>query len=355
MNKKDIINNVKSYHIDNKYDLFYLNNKSEIIINNKLLIRLSNNFFGEFYLTNENIIIQKFKENSFEVYDKSGKLEFEKKGFYNYLITDKSIFYLDIKDNKVKYIVNGKIKATSFFYNGYLSNQNYIIIRNQNIFVYFLKDSRKLWQYNLIQLGKYINQQGSEDEYKVEKFIGVYENQLLVACNNFTIISLDLNNGKLLNKWQEIPEVYFQEDKRFPAIVFNKIPYLPGANLDIQKKQIIGFEAFVFWSINLETNEIISQNLNDELIKHNLKSVKFQTEISASDTHYIIKVETMVDQEASRFYDGIAAVNKETLEIEWKYIFDKNVFIGSNNPKLVGNILYQLDTNETLHVFEKED
>lgn len=79
-----------------------------------------------------------------------------------------------------------------------------------------------------------------------------------------------------------------------------------------------------------------------------MKSVKNQVEIAKNNDYYLIKVETDVDENNQRFYDGIALFNINTKQIDWKYIF-----IGNNEPKMSGNNICQLDNDKTLHIFKK--
>ena len=73
-----------------------------------------------------------------------------------------------------------------------------------------------------------------------------------------------------------------------------------------------------------------------------------------TNNEYLIKVETPVDEKNRRFYDGIALFDKVHKKITWSYVFDDNTFLGSNDPKISTNKLYQLDNNNTLHIFEKD-
>jgi len=204
---------------------------------------------------------------------------------------------------------------------------------------YSIKTNQPLWQFDLSQLGTFIDNYSKEvKSYKVEKFITIYDNQLYIALNlpSHTIISINVQTGKLINKWENIP-------------------YTIGANYDEFEQIIFGFEYKNYWQINLKTSEFNIIDIENTFKQKNLKSVNSQVNIPINQTHYLIKLETPVDEENSRIDVGLGLYNKITKQLDWHYVFDKNVFIGANDPKMTNDKIYQLDADGNLYIFEKEE
>ena len=53
-------------------------------------------------------------------------------------------------------------------------------------------------------------------------------------------------------------------------------------------------------------------------------------------------------------YDSLVIINRQTNKVEWQYGF-KEVGLGTNAPIIDGNLLYQKDLNNELHVFRQVD
>jgi hypothetical protein len=206
------------------------------------------------------------------------------------------------------------------------------VITCRNIF-----SEQPLWQFDLLQLGSFIGSDGVKNNYKVDKFIAIHKHILFIALNlpSHSIIALDIQTGKLLQKWEQIP-------------------YNIGANYDPYSKTIFGFGYQNYWQIDIDTLSLETYNLAETFLQKGLETTRNNVNIPVNQKHYLISIDTPVDEKENRYYNGIALFNKQTKKLDWHYVFDKNVFLGSNDPKMSDNKLYQLDTDGNLHIFENQ-
>ena len=74
-----------------------------------------------------------------------------------------------------------------------------------------------------------------------------------------------------------------------------------------------------------------------------------------TESHIYYTIMTFPPQGYKGFsYDSVIALNRDTFKIDWHYAFEETG-LGTNSPKIAGDKLYQLDLNQTLHIFEKEN
>ena len=234
------------------------------------------------------------------------------------------------------------------------------LLNNKNIFLTeFLDDtlltclstlsSDFIWQLNLAKLFKpFINHQGLEIPYNIDRIIDVYNNQLLISCNNHLILSVDTNTGKLIHKWQEIPNINVGE-------IEGLIPDASSFVLDKNVGKLIGAIYKYYFEIDLETKEISYKDISEEFKKHNIISIKNITGSPITETHMYLTALTEQEIGAEVVGDYLFTLNRKTLKIDWIYKFNNKGFLGANKPQISDNKLYQLDVNGTLHVFEKQE
>lgn len=349
------INNIKhSFKIIDSF-VCYNTNNDEVIVrdfeNDKNIFIVKEKtgsigaVFNQFYYNNNN--------NSFsQIID----LEFKKTKVTNYLITNSNENILLGKIRKEK---TNKVLLVDENFNVLWSielkmgNQKLVspeqiffteFLNNKTIHKIALKTGNPIWTYDLSDLGAIAGK-----PYEVRKFIGVWQQQLLVSCANNAIIAIDTQSGKLIKQW------YAFEPLIYDNYSLNHIPYAWSTMLDDERDIVIGFGFFVCWIINLKTHQMEVIDLGATLIENNLRKVKWFTGFAMSKTHYFMTAESPVNEELNRKYENLIAINKNTLQIDWKYQFPNYMALGVNVPQYANNKLYQLDWDNTLHIFEKQE
>jgi hypothetical protein len=330
----DIVNNhlfaVQNNEI-NKFDL--LGNYLETIYNLE-------KYWGVKYYDKFIHIFTMYSENTF--IDYKGKIIFTKNNFnyYHFINYNKYIGYdRDIKkvvlfeNNNIKELHRSRIVLSKVLSNLFVFSDK----EKKVIYLTDLNTARPLWQFNLLQLGSFIGSDGVKNNYKVDKFIAIHKHILFIALNlpSHSIIALDIQTGKLLRKWEQIP-------------------YNIGANYDPYSKTIFGFGYQNYWQIDIDTLSLETYNIAETFLQKGLETTRNNVNIPVNQKHYLISIDTPVDEKENRYYNGVALFNKQTKKLDWHYVFDKNVFLGSNDPKMSDNKLYQLDTGGNLYIFEKQ-
>ncbi|WP_430429094.1 hypothetical protein [Maribacter litoralis] len=207
------------------------------------------------------------------------------------------------------------------------------------------------WQFNLSELGTWLYDKKEERHYEVDKFIGVYNTMLLASCFSGVIISLELQTGKLLHQWSTYPESYTMD--RFTVTGINPSHC---SQLDTPNNTLVGFNFFTLWKIDLQTTQLNVTNLKEEFAKYDLRTIKRTMGFVVTKTHYIITAESTIKEHINRGLDCLLAINKQTHIIDWKHQFAENEALKSNDiPQYANEKIYQLDWDNTLHIFEKEE
>ncbi len=342
---KEKIPNVRFHiEIDEQENLLYLQNQNIIV--NKTLIYQGKSIIdfglknGSIYIVeNDKVVFTNVKKQFVNIFDKPASVSFinDNEVLLSYNSVDYSKKYkcrYNIKNKKVLWTIE-KVIAKGLINNEILySGWKWSVISKISL----TTPQTPQWQFDLSQLGTYYNTWDKKDEnYRVEKFIGIYNDVLYVALNLYseTIIAIDIKTGKLLNQWKNIP-------------------FTLGANLDTEQQQIFGLIKKEFWQINLETAEFTITNIHPVLQNIEFENVRDQVNIPITDKHYIIKLQTAVDTaNSNRIYDGLALFNKNTQQIDWHYLFGNETWLASNEPKITTNKIFQLSNEGNLFIFEK--
>jgi hypothetical protein len=183
----------------------------------------------------------------------------------------------------------------------------------------------------------------------VQKFLGVWQNELLVACSNGLLLSLDVESGKLLHEWHSLPG-YMQEIHYFA----NLMPDGQNLVLDEARGMLIGIHVYTYFEIDLKTREVHQYDLREEMPAFGITEFKPCRSNPFTDTHIFVTAFMKKQEDNPNWsYDCLVALNRSSHKIDWQYKFEGES-LGTNIPQLGGNRLYQLDNGKTLHVFEKE-
>lgn len=337
------------------------------IVNNKLLYSYQKLFYDDEVIYSGNTTSFKiFKSTLFLIdnYEKLIVLDLIDKTIkeYNFIIgvdliiNDKEIIYGNWNEDytkryitRINLITNEKEwTIESYFSNGKVyANYLYTTSINNSICKINLdQPEQPLWQFDLNQLETFTNKNNEELNYKIIKILGIWQEELFVACNNGLMLSLDRSTGKEKCRWQYI------KDYEFDSEIKNKIPRAESFVFD--GDTLIGALNTFYFKIDLKSSEIIAINISQELQKFHIFHIKTVIDNPVTDKHiYLTAMMRQKDNDTKFSYDCLIALNKKTLKIDWQYKFE-NAGLGTNIPKISENKLYQLDLDGNLHIFEKE-
>jgi len=275
---------------------------------------------------------------------------FEEKDFY-YYFSDSSFIYYDRVSKRLMYndleLLRGKM-LSSYIFDDLLFFEKENKIQTIN----FLS-GQFLWEFPLSSLGKWKNPYTDEEiDFQVRRLIGIYNNILWVFLNAEGFIGLDIETGELKYR---IPEYHQAIGKTSTSSYddskgFFRSDYL----LDNEKGKILGLAVDVFIEIDLtqEPPFVTQYGLQEEFEKYNIKK--------ANDTagSYVVQNNLLYFYLAEQLKFGILDINtKEIIYIsEPITVVERDYsFTRLRDLKVSENKVYILDSNHTLHIFEREE
>ena len=209
-----------------------------------------------------------------------------------------------------------------------------------------------LWEFSLASLGKWKNPYTDEEiDFQVRRLIGIYNNIFWVFLNAEGFIGLDIETGELKYR---IPEYHQAIGKTSTSSYdhskgFFRSDYL----LNSEKGKILGLAVDVFIEIDLtqEPPFVTQYGLQEEFEKYNIKK--------ANDTagSYVIQDNLLYFYLAEQLRFGILDINtKEIIYISEPIavVERDDSFTRLRDLKVSENKVYILDSNHTLHIFERE-
>lgn len=322
-------------------DSYYYRNKLVLFKAGYEIIKFENNLFGTFYLSDKHIIIQHYT-GKIDYFDLEGNYVKSKNGFFNYLAQNESL-YLDTESNSVRSL-NDPSAEFNFENNGYIFDDYYLINHSGQIKCYSYSGNTLLWQFETKGIGLYQNAWQEDKEHQVKKFLGVWNEQLIVQLTGGKFIGLELKTGEFL--WsmnevkhnltkQEIDFGFSEPDNPFLDEVTGRIYMLQGEVLI--EFDLIELEATYAWSIrdlDLETYPFIRQSK-----MHNGK------------IYFTARSHVNNDD------DMVGIFDLEENRVIWQHIFEfeRGTFIpySQENIHVNSRNLLVLDNKGLLHIFEK--
>ena len=277
---------------------------------------------------------------------------FEEKDFY-YYFSDSSFIYYDRVSKRLMYndleLLRGKI-LSSYIFDDLLFFEKESKIQTIN----FLS-GQFLWEFSLSSLGKGKDYNTDEEfDYEVEQFVGIYNNILWVYIERGGFIGLDIQTGELKHRILGIPkgnllgkvDSYVDNEEFY---IFYRAKFI----LDEKKGIIIGLIADRFFEIDLNKEKITPMlyGMWDKMEKMNLKK-------------YGVNGNTSLQGDLLYFYNdkelqfGILDINtKEIIYISEPIavVERDDSFTRLRDLKVSENKVYILDSNHTLHIFEREE
>ena len=210
-----------------------------------------------------------------------------------------------------------------------------------------------LWEFPLSSLGKWkISYTDEEIDFQVRRLIGIYNNILWFFLNAEGFIGLDIETGELKYR---IPEYHQAIGKTSTSSYddgkgFFRSDYL----LNSEKGKILGLAVDVFIEIDLtqELPFVTQYGLQEEFEKYNIKK--------ANDTagSYVVQDNLLYFYLADQLRFGILDINtKEIIYVSEPIavVERDDCFTQLKDLKVSENKVYILDSNHTLHIFEREE
>ena len=260
---------------------------------------------------------------------------------------DKKTAVFDIKNNEFHYVLNFRIfKFLEWKKKYFLKNKN-------NIQGIEICTGQFLWEFPLSSLGKGKDYSTDEEfDYEVEQFVGIYNNILWVYIERGGFIGLDIQTGELKHRILGIPkgnllgkvDSYVDSEEFY---IFYRAKFI----LDEKKGIIIGLIADRFFEIDLNKEKITPMlyGMWDKMEKMNLKK-------------YGVNGNTSLQGDLLYFYNdkelqfGVLDINtKEIIYISEPIavVERDDSFTRLRDLKVSENKVYILDSNHTLHIFER--
>ena len=248
---------------------------------------------------------------------------------------DKKTAILNIINNEFHYILNSRIfKFLEWKEKLFFKNKNTI----QGIEIY---TGQFLWEFPLSSLGKWKNSWDEERFFEVYKLIGIYNNILWAFIEIGGFIGLDIKTGELKYR---ISEYHMGKESK----LFFRSDYY----LDNERGKIFGL-AHIFIEIDLnQAPPFVTQyGLQEEFEKYNIKK--------ANDTaeDFVVQDNLLYFYLAEQLRFGILEINtREIIYISEPIavVERDDCFTQLKDLKVSENKVYILDSNHTLHIFERE-
>ena len=274
---------------------------------------------------------------------------FEEKDFY-YYFSDSSFIYYDRVSKRLMYndleLLRGKM--LSF----YIFDDLLFFEKENKIQTINFLSGQFLWEFSLASLGKWKNSWDEERDFEVYKLIGIYNNILWAFIEIGGFIGLDIETGELKYHIPEYDEAIGKTSTSSydDSKGFFRSDYL----LNSEKGKILGLAVDVFIEIDLiqEPPFVTQYGLQEEFEKHNIKK--------ANDTaeDYVIQDNLLYFYLAEQLRFGILDINtKEIIYVSEPIavVERDDSFTRLRDLKVSENKVYILDSNHTLHIFEREE
>lgn len=342
VSKKD---NVKKIILQNQDFYYRIDNK--IFKNNIVVMDLENDFFGDFYIYKNQIIVQSFYG---DIIYKDKKYD----GYYNYL-NENEFTYLNSNDDNLYLVDENNIDRKLNIEQNFYQYEKYCIIIDKNqIILKNLENPNPLWQFSLSSLGKFKNLYTNEEEtIEVRQFIGVYNNILWLFLNKTGFIGLDITTGNLKHHISkndvligETAVTSYTENENGRMSFFRSQYYL-----DEQKGKIIGLAVDILFEMDLnrDTPFVTQYGLQKQYQKYGINEQNI-----AND--FVLKDNLLYFYAFNQLKFGILNIKtKEIIYISEPIIPENNKVTQLKDLQVSDNKIYILDSDNTLHIFEEEN
>ena len=270
---------------------------------------------------------------------------FEEKDFY-YYFSDSSFIYYDRVSKRLMYndleLLRGKM--LSF----YIFDDLLFFEKENKIQTINFLSGQFLWEFSLASLGKWKNSWDEERDFEIRHFIGIYNGIIWAFIEIGGFIGLDIETGELK---YHIPEY---DEAIGKTICKGKDFFRSDYFLNSEKGKILGMAMDIFIEIDLtqEPPFVTQYGLQEEFEKYNIKK--------ANDTagSYVVQDNLLYFYLAEQLKFGILDINtKEIIYVSEPIVVVErdDSFTRLRDLKVSENKVYILDSNHTLHIFEREE
>lgn len=197
-------------------------------------------------------------------------------------------------------------------------------------------DGKDIWK---LRLGQF-------DGVEVKDFLGICQNQLLIACSRHLLISVDVNTGNILRKWRDLPA--FEEGQFYRGVLPEPTDFV----LDEETGKLIGVFSKYYFEIDIQTGEIRYKDVREELKAYHINSFRRMGNNPFTKDHLFLIAHAELDERPNIDLDCVLAFNRNTKKVDWVHIF-KDAGLGTNVPQITSTHLYQIDTKNNLYIFER--
>ena len=337
----------KPYYINTSHE-FQCGKKKQMLYKTPLdpIIVFNNKFYFSEWEDNYKI----FDENLELIEEGKNRVFYKLSEFYiAYNRDGKKTILIDKKDNliELEYIDRSSIRAFSNEYIYiYIYKKSKIYDDVMSIRAFSIQKKEHLWEFSLASFGKYKNSWDEENYFRVYKLIGIHNNIFWAFIELGGFIGLDIETGELKYR---IPEYHQAVEKTITKIKgFYRSDYL----LDSGKGKILGMAMDVFIEIDLnqELPFATQYGLQEEFEKYNIEG-------KDTSTQYIVQDDLLYFYLAEQLKFGILDINtKEIIYISEPIavVERDDSFTRLRDLKVSENKVYILDSNHTLHIFERE-
>ena len=248
---------------------------------------------------------------------------------------DKKTAIFDIINNEFHYILNSRIfKFLEWKEKLFFKNKNTI----QGIEIY---TGQFLWEFPLSSLGKWKNSWDEERDFEVYKLIGIYNNILWAFIEIGGFIGLDIKTGELKYR---ISEYHMGKESK----LFFRSDYY----LDNERGKIFGLaHIFIEIDLNQDLPFVTQYGLQEEFEKYNIKKANDIAE------DFVVQDNLLYFYLAEQLKFGVLDINtKEIIYVSEPIavVERDDCFTQLKDLKVSENKVYILDSNNTLHIFERE-
>ena len=198
-----------------------------------------------------------------------------------------------------------------------------------------------LWEFPLSSLGKWKNSWDEERDFEIRHFIGIYNRIIWAFIEIGGFIGLDIKTGELKYR---ISEYHMGKESK----LFFRSDYY----LDNERGKIFGL-AHIFIEIDLNQDPpfVTQYGLQEEFEKYNIKK--------ANDTaeDFVVQDNLLYFYLAEQLRFGVLDINtKEIIYLSEPIavVERDDCFTQLKDLKVSENKVYILDSNHTLHIFERE-
>lgn len=316
-----------------KNTVFFIKEKKELVLDENIhrIYKLKENTYVAIDSLNKPIFIKN------EVIDSKYKNIFRVSGVYGGLIIyykkQKPRLYgiFDYISNKFFFETEGSIGRDLF--DSYVFGK-----KNRAITCREIYKGNVMWKTDLSQYGTYFKIGRGEKNIELDRFLGVFENQLLVFLTDNSFLSIDVQTGK--ENYRKHINNPFSEDQLHQP--------LWSAYWQLHKDKLIFYRRGWYVEYDLRKERINKKfDINESLKTDKLHDNAPQWIKEGNLLYYF------VTGFGSFSLPTIVILDIETQQIIWKNVYD-NPDISYRDFKKNDKSLFVLDSKNTLHVFDKQ-